>query len=137
MHIGQNWRDMRATLSPAFTGSKMRGIFVLMNECGNQLANYLNDKIKTGNNQKHLELELKDLFTRFTNDIIATTAFGIKVDSLKEPENKFYLMGREVTYFSTFRFFLMNFIPTIMKVCTIYLFFVKTIPTDNFFGKQL
>ncbi|XP_044730852.1 cytochrome P450 9e2-like isoform X1 [Chrysoperla carnea] len=116
---GQNWRDMRATLSPAFTGSKMRGIFVLMNECGNQLVNYLNDKIKAENNQKHLELELKDLFTRFTNDIIATTAFGIKVDSLKEPENKFYLMGREVTYFSTFRFFLMNFIPTIMRLLNI------------------
>lgn len=31
MMKGQKWRDMRATLSPAFTGSKMRQMFVLVN----------------------------------------------------------------------------------------------------------
>lgn len=54
---------------------------------------------------KHIiELEIKDTFTRFTNDVIATSAFGIKVDSLKERDNQFYLMGKEATTFTTSRF---------------------------------
>ncbi|PSN52373.1 Cytochrome P450 9e2 [Blattella germanica] len=40
-------------------------------------------------------LELKEFFTRYTNDVIATTAFGIGVDSLKQPKNEFFLMELE------------------------------------------
>nr|CAD7395187.1 unnamed protein product [Timema cristinae] len=37
-----------------------------------------------------LGLEMKDLFTRYANDVIATTAFGIQCDSLKDNSNQFY-----------------------------------------------
>ena len=40
---------------------------------------------------------MKQFFTRFTNDAIATSAFGIEVDSLADPENEFYLMGKDLT----------------------------------------
>lgn len=42
-----------------------------------------------------LVLELKDLYTRYTNDVIATAAFGIGTDSLKNPTNEFYIMGQK------------------------------------------
>ena len=42
-----------------------------------------------------LILELKDLYTRYASDAIATTAFGIDVDSLKQPTNEFYMMSRK------------------------------------------
>ncbi|XP_049784743.1 cytochrome P450 9e2-like [Schistocerca cancellata] len=42
-------------------------------------------------------VEMKDLFTRVANDIIATTAFGLKVDSLMDRDNNFYRMGRRLT----------------------------------------
>ena len=32
---------MRSTLSPAFTSSKMRNMFVLITECGKQLGDFL------------------------------------------------------------------------------------------------
>jgi cytochrome P450 len=38
---GQRWKDMRSTLSPAFTSSKMKNMFVLMTECGRQLSEFL------------------------------------------------------------------------------------------------
>ena len=41
--------------------------------------------------------EMKNLFSRFANDAIATAAFGIEVDSLNDPENEFYLMGKDYT----------------------------------------
>jgi hypothetical protein len=38
---GQRWKDMRSTLSPAFTSSKMKTMFVLMSECCQQLVAFL------------------------------------------------------------------------------------------------
>jgi hypothetical protein len=52
-----------------------------------------------------LILELKDFYTRYANDVIATVAFGIAVDSLKQPGNEFYKMGQELTYMGGFRAF--------------------------------
>jgi cytochrome P450 family 9 len=44
-----------------------------------------------------LAVEMKDLFTRYTNDVIATSAFGIGCDSLNDPKNEFYVMGKNIT----------------------------------------
>ena len=73
---GQKWRNMRSTLSPAFTRSKMRQIFQLVVECGEEMVKCI--KEETGKTEKYVP-EMKDLFSRFTNDVIATSAFGIKV----------------------------------------------------------
>ena len=66
-----------------------------------------------------LAVEMKDLFTRYTNDVIATSAFGIECDSLSNPKNEFYEMGRDVTNFRGVRaliFFGYAFSPKLMKV---------------------
>uniref|UniRef100_A0A1L8E3Z9 Putative cytochrome n=1 Tax=Nyssomyia neivai TaxID=330878 RepID=A0A1L8E3Z9_9DIPT len=118
---GQRWREMRATLSPAFTGSKMRTMFQLVSECCNDILKYL-DKEANG---RPVPTELKDLFTRVTNDVIATCAFGIKVDSLNNRENEFYLAGKKASDFSGLRsltFFLLVQFPKLMKFLNMKLF---------------
>lgn len=52
-----------------------------------------------------LVLEMKDFYTRYTNDVIATAAFGIGVDSLKQPTNEFYMTGQDLTYMGGLRAF--------------------------------
>ncbi|KAJ8916090.1 hypothetical protein NQ315_004456, partial [Exocentrus adspersus] len=94
---GDKWRDMRTILSPSFTSSKMRSIFVIIQECAENFVKHFLDK-----NEDVVEIEFKDTFTRFTNDVIASTAFGIQVDSLGQPDNLFYFMGKEATDFSGF-----------------------------------
>ena len=62
---------------------------------------------------------MKDLFTRYTNDVIATTALGIGCNSLKEPDNDFYVMGKEFTTFSgiaQLKFLGYSLSPRLMKV---------------------
>jgi len=59
------------------------------------------------------------LFTKYTNDIIATAAFGIECDSLSNPKNEFYEMVRDFTNFRGLRaliFFGYIFSPKLMKV---------------------
>ncbi|KAK9885344.1 hypothetical protein WA026_010841 [Henosepilachna vigintioctopunctata] len=98
---GQSWKNMRSVLSPSFTTFQKKS-------------------------ENIIEVEFKDAFTRYTNDVIASTAFGIQVDSLEDRNNEFYLMGREASDFSTFRrkcvFFAYQLIPTITKFFRVPLF---------------
>ncbi|KAF5291534.1 hypothetical protein FQR65_LT01847 [Abscondita terminalis] len=91
---GQKWKDMRSTLSPTFTSSKMKFLFNLISDCAQQFTKYFEDE-----KFDMLEVDTKDIATRFTNDAIATSAFGISLNSLKEKTNEFYLIGKD---FSTF-----------------------------------
>jgi cytochrome P450 family 9 len=66
-----------------------------------------------------LPLELKELFTKYTNDVIATVAFGIQCNTLENPDNEFYKMGKELNKLSILRiiiFIAYTFMPNVMKV---------------------
>lgn len=121
---GQKWKDMRATISPAFTGSKMRSMLELINEVTEQLMVYLRVESDKSSSAV-LEFEMKDLCSRYTNDVIALCSFGIKVDSLKDRENEFYTMGKSLMDFGKFRavFILMvlRFFPWIGKMLKVTL----------------
>ncbi|KAK5641867.1 hypothetical protein RI129_010414 [Pyrocoelia pectoralis] len=117
---GQTWRDMRATLSPSFTSSKMKTMFLLFSECAQQFVEYFEKK-----KENVINVEMKDIFTRFTNDAIASTAFGFKCDSLKDQTNEFYTMGKKATNFGGARLLLMFVIglfPPLQKVIKLDIF---------------
>lgn len=64
------------------------------------------------------------MFTRFTNDVIATTAFGIQCNSLKDKDNIFYKTGKEATTFgiwSRIKFTLFFLVPWVMRALKISL----------------
>nr|QEL53083.1 cytochrome P450 CYP9A101 [Mythimna separata] len=105
---GQEWKDMRSTLSPAFTSSKMRLMVPFMVEVGDQMMISLRQKIKNSKSG-YIDLECKDLTTRYANDVIASCAFGLKVDSHNDVDNEFYAMGKVSSTF-TFRQMLMFFL---------------------------
>ncbi|CAH1113653.1 unnamed protein product [Psylliodes chrysocephalus] len=95
---GQQWKEMRPIISPSFTSNKLKTMFTLMDDCAESFVNYFSKK-----NQDIVEVEMKNVCTRFANDVIATTTFGVKVDSLEEPNNEFYKMGAQVTDFSSLK----------------------------------
>ncbi|CAD0199599.1 unnamed protein product [Chrysodeixis includens] len=118
---GQEWKDMRSTLSPAFTSSKIRLMVPFMVEVGDQMIMALKQQLKNSNSNK-LEVDVKDMTTRFANDVVATCAFGLKVDSHHDTENSFYVMGKKISTF-TFKqilsfFFLMN-LPRLARQSTL------------------
>ncbi|KAK5641518.1 hypothetical protein RI129_010065 [Pyrocoelia pectoralis] len=91
------WHDMRATLSPVFTSGKMKLTFRLMQQCAAQFIDYFKHK------QGAVSIDFKDAFTRFANDIIATSAFGITCNSMKDKNNEFFVMGKDITNFDGLR----------------------------------
>lgn len=89
---------MRRTLSPFFTSSKIKGMFTLMTDVAKTFTAFFQHK----GGEEVIEVEMKDVFTRYGNDIIASLAFGIEVNSLENPNSQFYLIGKQTTDFGTF-----------------------------------
>lgn len=92
---------MRSTLSPAFTGSKMRQMFELVSKVCKQGVVTLREKIIK--NETNNEIEFKELASKFTVDNIATCAFGIEVNSFEDPNNSFQEIAKEITDFSNLK----------------------------------
>lgn len=63
---GQRWKEMRSTLSPMFTGSKMRAMYVQVSSVGRQMTNTMKQKILSGEDKK---LEFKSFAMKFTVDV--------------------------------------------------------------------
>uniref|UniRef100_A0A1A9W7C1 Cytochrome P450 n=1 Tax=Glossina brevipalpis TaxID=37001 RepID=A0A1A9W7C1_9MUSC len=122
------WKDMRSTLSPAFTGNKMRQMFQLMNKVANDATDYLRQQQKE-NPDQGLEIDVKNFATRYSSDVIASIAFGIEVNSFKNYNNEFYLTGKKVTTFTflqNLKFFLSAHFGKLMKLLGIELFDKKS-----------
>ncbi|KPJ17676.1 putative cytochrome P450 9f2 [Papilio machaon] len=115
---GDKWRDMRTTLSPAFTGSKMRHMLPFMVEISNNIVNYLKD-------HTNKDIDVCDVMRRYTNDVIASTAFGIQVNSLQDKDNDFYKTGQSLFKMSPlqrFKFFFVNQFPAFSKLLNLKIF---------------
>lgn len=119
MH-GEEWRQMRATLSPAFTGSRMRKMFDLVSECADEIVDHFTQKAENG---EKINVEMKDFFSRYTNDVIATCAFGIKVNSFTNPDNEFFSNGKKLmqpgSFLEILGFIVMVWAPKIAKALKI------------------
>lgn len=118
------WREMRNTLTPAFTGSKLKAMFELINECSFEGVRYIEQELRKSNSSE-IDLEMKDYFTRFANDVIASAAFGIKVNSFVDKQNKFYKTGQSVVSFSgvaMIKLILYGIMPRVMKVIQLAVF---------------
>lgn len=92
--------DMRAALSPMFTGSKMRMMYEHVAKIGQQTARIMRDNVEAGGDNV---LEFKVLASKFTVDVIASCAFGIEVNSFENPENDFHKIALKLTDFTSFK----------------------------------
>lgn len=124
---GEKWRNVRSLLSPSFTSSKMKIMFTLMSECAMDFAKFLltlPDKS---------DINTKEAFSKYTNDVIATCAFGIKIDSMKDPTNKFYVFGKDATNFLGARAIKFLFIRTFPSLGRIFNLKIINNDVSNFF----
>lgn len=107
----QKWKEMRSILSASFTGNKMRMLFDLIYDSTTKF-------VSTVRTQSATEHELKDLFSRYTTNMIASTAFGLEVDAVTDRQHEFYLAGKEITNFDGIqgvKLLLLDVIPKILK----------------------
>ncbi|XP_063381050.1 cytochrome P450 9e2-like [Cydia fagiglandana] len=121
---GQEWKDMRSRLSPAFTSSKIKHMLPFIVEVGNQMVKSFEKHLKESKNG-YIDIEVKDLSTHYANDVIASSAFGLRVDSYSDPTNEFQRMGNMISNFgfeTVLKFFGFASVPFLMKLMKMNLF---------------
>lgn len=83
---GQSWRFMRNKLSPCFTSGKLKAMYSTSEDIGNKMISHLE---KTLPAEGIHEVDLKAVIQTYAIDIIASTIFGLDINSYEHPENKF------------------------------------------------
>lgn len=81
---GLRWRHVRNKLSPSFTPAKTKMIYQLLVSCNEQLKQTIEECTKNAE-----PVDIKDIVTRYTTDVIGTVAFGLDTNSLKDPASEF------------------------------------------------
>lgn len=71
------WQPLRKKLTPAFTPNKIKEMFPVMKIVGDELVGGLMQMISTDS-----EVEIRDIFSRFTTDVVGKVAIGIQCDTL-------------------------------------------------------
>ncbi|KAH8243205.1 hypothetical protein KR032_005371 [Drosophila birchii] len=91
---GSNWKTLRTKLTPSFTSGKLKAMFETSNAVGDKMVAHLRKQLpQSGASQ---EVELKSLLATYAIDIIASTIFGLEVDSFVDPNNEFYSISKKV-----------------------------------------
>lgn len=112
----QKWRDMRAALSPAFTGLKMRMMFDLIKKCAENFVSYANEQCGTSG---RITIEPKMMYSKVGVDIISTCAFGLEVDCLRNPKNEMYINSQRLSNMANvwlaLKFIILNLLPRLAK----------------------
>lgn len=87
--VGQEWRDFRAKLTPSFTSGKIKMMFETVVEVSKNM-------IDTLKSEQSRDVEMKGILADFTTDVIGKVAFGLDINSIKDPTNMFRTMGARV-----------------------------------------
>lgn len=114
------WRQLRAKLTPFFTAAKLRQMFYLMHEIGGQADAWLCRLTGDAATSSSTALvEIRDRMARFTIDVVASCAFGIRAGSVQTEESEFRAYGRQIfdfTYARAAEFTSIFFLPELVAV---------------------
>lgn len=102
---GEKWRKMRTTLTPVFTGSKMRHMFELVRDCAVEARDFLLETFFPSVGCE-MSMEITDFYSRLTNDTIASCAFGLKINSLIDRNNEFFETGCKLQHLNSVKSFI-------------------------------
>lgn len=81
---GEKWKQVRSTLSPAFTSGKLKAMVANINRVGGELVEHLSALADRGQ-----DFNVKEVMASFTMDVVADCGFGFRANSFKDPDNAF------------------------------------------------
>lgn len=129
---GQKWRNLRNKLSPAFTSAKNKFMYSTVQKEAFNFVDVLREKV-----QETPEQDVRDLLARFNTDIIASVAFGIECNSLRNPEDLFHKMGRKSIDVPRHNILIMGLIDSFPKLARKLGMRVLTEDVHQFFTKAI
>ncbi|XP_076416759.1 cytochrome P450 3A25-like isoform X3 [Peromyscus maniculatus bairdii] len=93
----EEWKRIRSLLTPVFSSGKLKEMFHIIQEYGDALVKNMSREVEKGKN-----VTMKDFFGAYIMDVITGTLFGVKVDSLNNPQDPFVKNTRKLFIFDYF-----------------------------------
>ncbi|XP_066926982.1 cytochrome P450 6B7-like [Clytia hemisphaerica] len=110
---GQQWKSVRASLTPVFTSGKLKAMVPLIHKIADHCDIFLEKNVGK-------EIEAKELLRNYALDVIVSTGFGYESDSVNETNSIFktnadLMVGKtmSIKIFLTFLMFL--FFPSLLR----------------------
>lgn len=104
---GERWKVLRNKLTQTFTTGQIKIMFQTLADTSIKLEETMEKYSITGE-----PMDSKEIMARFTTDVIASCAFGIKCNTLEEPNSEFRRYG------------IKTFEPTLISVIKDFLFMI-------------
>lgn len=124
---GDWWKASRQQLGPAFTPKKLRYMYHSVTDACSKLEEYLDKRVSSSEGE--VELNLKDLFSRYTAEVLAGVAFGVHGGSFDSDDGgPFREVGRmmyEPSFSKGLGQILIMFVPILSKILKVRFLPVK------------
>ncbi|XP_031561235.1 cytochrome P450 3A4-like [Actinia tenebrosa] len=86
-----DWKRIRSTLTPTFSSGKLKQMVSLIEESCDVLVEKLEEVADTGRS-----IDIFSWYSKMTFEVILSSAFGIKSDVQRTPDNEFLLKARSI-----------------------------------------
>lgn len=80
----EQWKHVRNTVSPTFSSGRIKRMSYHVERNSQRLVDVLR-----GKQERNENVDLKSEISKFTLDVIASTAFGLETNTMENPENVF------------------------------------------------
>nr|QTM97437.1 Cytochrome P450 [Sitophilus oryzae] len=123
---GQMWKVIRSKMTPVFTSGKLKAMFSVMVDESNDLSKYLSKFVGAPS------IEAKEVCAKYSTNLIALTAFGVKAKCFDNEDADFRKLGRRIfgtSLTNAVRQLGCNFFPGLIK--TFGIEFVDTVAREQ------
>ncbi|XP_055612266.1 probable cytochrome P450 28a5 [Uranotaenia lowii] len=86
---GEEWKQMRAEITPAFTSSRMKALYSLVEDVAARMTTYVKKNRGT-------TLETKELAAKFTTDVVSNCIFAADAQSFTNDKAEIREQGRKL-----------------------------------------
>lgn len=111
----EDWKRLRAIISPTFSTGKLRKVKYYIDENIQLMSKHLDEKIANDP-----AVNMKEIVGGFTMDTIIQISMGIKIDSIQDPNNLIIqnakkLFGQDISFQDLTTFALASAFPNLME----------------------
>lgn len=95
---GEEWKEKRSEITPAFTTSRMKALFPIIEDVGSRMTKYIKQKGTSA-------LDTRELTAKFTTDVVSSCIFDTDAESFTNERAEIREMGRKLLD-NSFMFFI-------------------------------
>lgn len=113
---GEEWKEKRAEVTPAFTTSRMKALFPFVEDVSNRMKQYIAQHTTQG------PIETRELCAKYTTDVVSSCIFAADAQSFTKEKAEIREMGRkllEPNFQVVLMFLLIGIMPALKKIIKI------------------